>query len=104
MPEPRRIQLDELVNRPGTYFNPLTEILMVVDDSPHLDTEAIELESFNAEDWAVVSDEIPLDEHERDQLLERFQVRYQSLDTGQEDDEEVEEETLEPDADPEDEA
>jgi hypothetical protein len=101
MPEPRRIQLDELVNRPGTYFNPQTEILVVVDDSPHLDPEALEVESFEAEDWAVVSDEIPLDEHERDALLERFQVRYQTMDTGQEEDEEVEEETLEPDEDPE---
>ena len=31
----RRYDLDELAARPGTYFNPETEILIVVDDSAH---------------------------------------------------------------------
>ena len=31
----RRFDLDELATRPGTYFNPETEILIVVDDSAH---------------------------------------------------------------------
>ena len=31
----RRFDLDELATRPGTYFNPVTEILIVVDDSAH---------------------------------------------------------------------
>ena len=42
MPDPRRIELEELVNRPGTYFNPLTEVLLIVDDSPQLDTETLD--------------------------------------------------------------
>jgi hypothetical protein len=28
------IELDDLLNRPRTYFNPQTEILIVVDDPP----------------------------------------------------------------------
>ena len=35
----RRFELDDLVNRPGTYFNPQTEMVLVVDDSTHLDAE-----------------------------------------------------------------
>ena len=102
MPVPRRIELDELVNRPGTYLNPLTEVLVIVDDSPVLDTEALDLGASDGDDWVLVSDEVPVDEHERDTLLERFTIRHQDggLLTG--DDEVVEdEEELEPDADPE---
>lgn len=99
MPVPRRIELEELVNRPGTYLNPQTEVLVIVDDSSALDTEGLDLEASDGEDWVVVSDEIPLDEHERDALLERFQVRYQestALTAG--DDVPEEEDALEPDA------
>jgi len=30
----RRFDIEEAVNRPGTYYNPQTEVLLVVDDSP----------------------------------------------------------------------
>lgn len=98
MPEARRVQLDELVNRPGTYFNPLTEMLLVVDDTPHLDTEIFADESFEADDWLLISDEMPLDEHQRDQLLERFQIRHEAGAADEED--EDANDVLEPDADP----
>jgi hypothetical protein len=99
MPNPRLMQLDELVNRPGTYFNPLTEIVLVVDDSPHLDTEIFAKDSFGADDWFVISDEVPIEEHERDELLERFQIRHEAGAAAEEEDDE-ENEVLEPDPDP----
>ncbi|MFZ0089934.1 MAG: hypothetical protein WAL63_10530 [Solirubrobacteraceae bacterium] len=74
MPDPRRVELDELVNRPGTYFNPQTEILIVVDDSPELDTEIFNMEEFEGADWIQISDDLPVDEHRRDEMLEAFQV------------------------------
>jgi hypothetical protein len=76
MADGRPIQLEELLNRPGTYFNPQTEILVVVDDSPELDNEIFNMEEFEGADWVMVSDEVPVDEDHRDQLLERFQVSY----------------------------
>ncbi len=95
MSDLRRVELDELVNRPGTYFNPQTEVLLVVDDSPQIDTEVFNMEGFEGADWVLISDEVPIEEHERDELLERFQIH---LHAGAEADEsdEVEEE-LEPD-------
>src|SRR5437660_12665002 len=74
MADPRRVELDDLVNRPGTYFNPQTEVLIVVDDSPELDTEIFNMEEFEGADWVQISDELPVDEHRRDELLEAFQV------------------------------
>ena len=74
MADPRRVELDDLVNRPGTYFNPQTEVLIVVDDSPELDTEIFNMEDYEGADWVLVSDEVPVDEHARDALLEAFQV------------------------------
>src|SRR5205807_7446799 len=76
MADPRRFELEELVNRPGTYFNPQTEVLMVVDDSPELDAEIFNMEEFEGADWVLISDEVPVDEDRRDELLQSFQVHY----------------------------
>ncbi len=76
MADPRRFELDELVNRPGTYFNPQTEVLVVVDDSPELDAEIFNMEEYEGADWVLISDETPVDEHRRDELLETFQVQH----------------------------
>ena len=72
----RQFELEELVNRPGTYFNPQTEVLVVVDDSASLDNEIFNLEDFEGADWVLVSDELPVDEARRDELMEGFQARY----------------------------
>jgi hypothetical protein len=76
MANPRRFELDELVNRPGTYFNPQTEVIVIVDDSPDLDSEIFNMEEFEGADWVLISDELPVEEHVRDELLERFQARH----------------------------
>lgn len=77
MTNARRFALDELTLRPGTYFNPQTEIMIVVDDSPEVDHELFELEEFDSDEWVLISEEVPVDEHKRDELVERFQLTYQ---------------------------
>ena len=75
MPAPRRFDVDELLNRPGTYFNPETEIVLVVDDSAAVESELFSDDAADdAAEWVLVSDETPVDEHQRDALLERFQA------------------------------
>lgn len=76
MADLRRFELDELLVRPGTYFNPQTEVLIVVDDSPEMDQAVFNMEEAEGAEWVLVSDESPIDEAERDELLERFQVTY----------------------------
>jgi hypothetical protein len=76
MADPRSFELEELVNRPGTYFNPQTEVLIVVDDSPELDSEIFNMEEYEGSDWVLISEETAVDENRRDELLEAFQVRY----------------------------
>jgi hypothetical protein len=102
MADPRRYELDELTNRPGTYFNPQTEVLLIVDDSPDVDHEIFDdVESGEGSDWVLISDEAPVDEHRRDELIESFQVTYHpagELVAGEEaDDDEDDNEELEPD-------
>ncbi len=72
----RVFELEELLVRPGTYFNPQTEVLVVVDDSPELDRQIFNIEEFEGAEWVLVADDLPIDEPQRDELLERFQVRY----------------------------
>jgi hypothetical protein len=81
----RRFRLDELVLRPGTYFNPQTEILIVVDDTQEVDHELFDMDQFDGEDWVLIGEDTPLDEVKRDDLIERFQITYQTgggLDAG----------------------
>ncbi len=87
MADPRRFELEELVNRPGTYFNPQTEVLVTVDDSPELDSEIFNMEEYEGAEWVLISDESAIDESRRDELLESFQVRHQPTDAADDGDE-----------------
>ena len=68
--------LDDIVTRPGVYFNPQTEVLIVVDDSAEIDGEIFNMEDFEGSDWVQISDEIVIDENRRDELLIAFQTHY----------------------------
>jgi hypothetical protein len=74
--ESRVIEVEELVDVPGTYFNPQTEVLVVVDDSASIDQEVFNMEVYEGADWVRISDEVPVDEEQRDRLLEEFQTHY----------------------------
>jgi hypothetical protein len=101
MAKARQFDFEDIVNRPGTYFNPQTEVLVVIDDSPDVDTEIFNLEDFEGADWVLISDETPIDENVRDELMQAFQVRHgagaSALDAG--DDLVDDEENAPPEAD-----
>lgn len=69
-------EVEELLMQPGTYFNPQTEVLVVVDDSTSLDQEVFNMEAYEGADWVRIADDVPIDEDHRDRLLEQFQTHY----------------------------
>ena len=71
-----RYEVEELLVQPGTYFNPQTEVVVIVDDSTSLDQEVFNMEDYEGADWVRVSDDVPVDEDRRDRLLEAFQTHY----------------------------
>lgn len=101
-------EVEEMLNQPGTYFNPQTEVVVIVDDSASPDQEVFDnLEGYEGAEWVRVSDDVPVDEDGRDRALESFEVSSQSgvlpadaLEES-EDDLEEEDERPEPDPDPE---
>jgi hypothetical protein len=105
------VDLDDLLVRPGTYFNPQTEVVVVVDDSTSIDQEVFNMEVFEGADWVRVSDEVPVDSDALDTAMERFQsMRHapvgasgQPTELEPHDDhvDDDEDEELEPDPDPE---
>jgi hypothetical protein len=99
MASERRYELDELLVRPGTYFNPQTEVMVVVDDSAAMGTEIFNLEEFEGADWVLVADDVPIDEAQRDELFEGFQARYHGGDGRAVSEAAVEDPDLEPDED-----
>jgi len=100
MPALRRFELDDLLNRPGSYYNPDTGILLVVDDSAAVDPDIFEEQTGDAE-WVLLADDVPVDEQARDELIERFEVRHHGGASGavpaDEDDEDVLDDQLEAD-------
>ena len=70
------VELDELVVRPGTYFNPQTEVVVIVDDSSSVDQEVFNMEAYEGADWVRITDDVPVDEDALGQALERFQTHY----------------------------
>lgn len=74
----RRFGLDELILRPGTYFNPQTEIMIVVDDTPDVDHELFDMAELDNDDWVLIGEDTPLDEARRDDLVERFQRQHRA--------------------------
>jgi hypothetical protein len=99
MASERRFDLDEILVRPGTYFNPQTEVMVVVDDSSSIDSEIFNLEEFEGADWVLVADDLPVDEAQRDELFERFQATYHGGDGRAVSEASVEDPDLEPDED-----
>jgi hypothetical protein len=76
------VELDEMLVRPGTYFNPQTEVVVIVDDSASMDQEIFNMEAYEGADWVRISDEVPVDEEQRDRLLEEFQTHYHAGSAG----------------------
>ena len=97
MADARRYELEELSIRPGTYYNPTTEVVLVVDDSTTIETGLVDED--DDQQWILLGDEPAVDEHKRDELIEAFETR--SVGTGPDTDDEIveEEDELEPDPD-----
>jgi hypothetical protein len=91
MARDRRYDLEDLVNRAGTYFNPQTEVLVIVDDSTSIDSQVFNMEEFEGADWVLISDDVPVDESQRDEILENFQSTFHGSDDREQDDEDEEE-------------
>ena len=74
--EENLFELEDLAIQPGTYFNPQTEVVIVVDDSASIDQEIFNMEAYEGNEWVRISEEVPVDEGARDEALETFQTHY----------------------------
>ena len=69
-------ELEELAVVPGTYFNPQTEVVLIVDDSTSIDQEIFNMEAYEGADWVRISDDVPVDEAALEESLETFQTHH----------------------------
>ncbi|MCO5315280.1 MAG: hypothetical protein M9938_03835 [Solirubrobacterales bacterium] len=86
-------ELEDIAEQPGTYFNPRTEVTVIVDDSGSIDQTVLPA-AVEGADWFRVSDEPAIDEQFRDELLEGFEGGLRSGRDGA-----IDAVTLEPDED-----
>jgi hypothetical protein len=78
----RIVEVDEMLVRPGTYFNPQTEVVVVVDDSTSVDQEVFNMEAYEGADWVRISDEVPVESSSLEASLEEFQTHYHAGSSG----------------------
>lgn len=99
----RIYELEQLVNQPGTYFNPQTEVVVIVDDSASVDQDVFDDGDFEGADWVRISDEVPVDEGALEEALESFSSSHHpsgesvSAAYHDSDDPDYDEDTLDPD-------
>ena len=74
--ESRSVELEKMLLRPGTYFNPQTEIVVIVDDSTSIAQEIFNMEAYEGSDWVRIADEVPVDEDSLGATIEEFQTHY----------------------------
>lgn len=74
------VELEDLLVRPGTYFNPQTEVVVVVVDDVSIDQEIFNMEPYEGADWVRISDEVPVDSDDLDTTLQRFQTDHVDID------------------------
>jgi hypothetical protein len=74
--EGRKYELEQLVIQPGTYFNPQTEVVLIVDDSTSIDQDIFNMEAYEGSDWVRIADTVPVDEAALDETMETFQTHY----------------------------
>ena len=72
----RTVDLDDMLLRPGTYFNPQTEMVVIVDDSTSIDQEIFNMEAYEGSDWVRIADNVPVDEDSLGETIEQFQTHY----------------------------
>ena len=96
MARDRRFDIEDLATRPGTYFSPQTEVLVIVDDSTSIDSEIFNMEEFEGADWVLISDDVPVDESQRDEILESFQSTFHEERDDEDEDEDEEDEDDDP--------
>ena len=72
----RTVDIEEMLVRPGTYFNPQTEMVVIVDDSTSIDQEIFNMEAYEGSDWVRIADDVPVDEDSLDETIEEFQTHY----------------------------
>ena len=68
------VDAEELLLRPGTYFNPHTEVVVIVDDSASIDQGLLNLEGHDGDAWIRLSELAPVDEQALEEALEEFQT------------------------------
>lgn len=47
---------DEVLNQPGTYYNPATEVVVTVDDTNYIDQTQINLDEYSGKEWVLISE------------------------------------------------
>jgi hypothetical protein len=70
------VEVDDLLVRPGTYFNPQTEVVVIVDDSTSIDQEIFNMEAYEGVDWVRIADDVPVDADALDTAMQTFQTHY----------------------------
>jgi len=53
----RYLTSDDMLDSAGTYFNPVTEVVVTVDDTNYIDLSQVNLDEYSGKEWVLISEE-----------------------------------------------
>ncbi|TET54701.1 MAG: hypothetical protein E3J54_01605 [Actinobacteria bacterium] len=74
MERKRLLTSDDMLDMAGTYYNPVTEIVVTVDDTNYVDLSEVNLDKYSGKKWIRISED-PLNDSTR--LEETLQVEIE---------------------------
>lgn len=57
MERKRYLTSDDVLDLPGTYFNPVTEVVVTVDDTNYVDVSELDLDAYSGKEWVLISEQ-----------------------------------------------
>lgn len=67
---PKDLTSDDILDLPGTYFNPATEVVVTVDDTNYVDLSEVNLEPYSGKEWILISEDPLNDSTAVEELLQ----------------------------------
>lgn len=66
---------DDITMMRGTYFNPVNEVIVVVDDENYLEMSEVDLTDLDGGDWFMVSEDPLVDKTAVEEILQVWQTK-----------------------------
>ncbi|RJQ32126.1 MAG: hypothetical protein C4562_03605 [Actinobacteria bacterium] len=74
MAKDRSFTTDDIAQMRGTFFNPVNEVIMIVDDENYIDMSNFDLDNYSGDEWFKVSEDPLVDTTAVQEVLQLWET------------------------------